>query len=291
VLVAFALGAIVAVAAGTGYVFVTRGWSDQRARLQTQQQLRSAIAALSREARLAGACMLPRNETMPVDFRPLDGVNNGTMDSITVRANPRCLNTTLTATCDRCTAISVSNTTGFVAGMRAYMLKNDKSSGEKFTIQSVTATTIVATQALAGTYPLLLDDPNPSSVFGIDERTFAISSMCSGCDGIPTLTLQTLDIQTPTPLVKGIDRLGIRYILNRDYAAGNCVASTGGDRPLCVVGLPASADEWKLVRAVTFDLGARSVRAVRAAGSSDGFFHLGEVFAITPRNFVFPTRF
>ncbi len=291
-LVFFALGSVVAVGAGTAYVFVTRGWSDQRERLQAQQQLRSAVAALSREVRIAGACMLPRTMTAPATFRPLDGVDNGTTDSITVRANPRCLSTTLSATYTGGTTINVASTTGFGAGMRAYILKNDLSIGEVFTIQSVTANTIVATQGLVnGPYPAPSGNPSPSSVFGIDVRTFAISSTCSGCGGIPTLTLQTLDIPTPTPLVKGIDRLDIRYILNRDYDAGNCVASTGGGRPLCVIDLPASADDWKLVRAVTFDLGARSVRAVRAAGGSDGFFHLGEAFEITPRNFVFPNRF
>jgi hypothetical protein len=286
----FALGSVVAVGAGSAYVFVTRGWFDQRERLQTQQQLRSAVAALSREVRIAGACMLPREMPAPQTFRALEGVDNGTADSITVRANPRCLSTTLSATSDNGTTIAVASTSGFQAGMRAYILKNDSSAGEVFTIRSVTANTIVATQALVnGPYPAPIG--NPSSVFGIDVRTFAISSTCSGCDGVPALTLQTLDIPTATPLVKGIDRLEIRYILNRDYDPGGCVASTGGGRPLCVVDLPASAGDWRLVRAVTFDLGARSVRPVRASGSADGFFHLGEAFEIAPRNFVFPARF
>lgn len=281
------LGAVVAAGVGAAYVFATRGWSDQRARLQTQQQLRSAIAALSREARLAGACMLPSSTLAPVSFRPLDGVKNGTIDTITVRANPRCLRAALSQGCSQCTAINVVDTTGFAAGMRAYILRSDLTGGEVFTISSVTQNTITAAQALAGTYPVPLDNPNPSSVFGIDVRTFAISSTCGDCGGIPTLTLQTLDVTTPVALVKGIDRLDIHYILNRDYVAGNCLTSTGGERPLCVVGLPASPAEWTLVRAVTFDLGARSIRPVRAAGGADGVFRLGEVFEITPRNFVF----
>jgi type II secretory pathway pseudopilin PulG len=287
VLVYFALGAIVAAGVGAAYVFATRGWSDQRARLQTQQQLRSAIAALSREVRLAGACMLPSSTPSPASFRPLDGVNNGTTDTITVRANPRCLKVALSQGCSQCTTITVVDTTGFAAGMRAYILRNDLTGGEPFTIQSVTSNTITATQALAGSYPVPDGNPNPSSVFGIDVRTFAISSTCGDCGGIPTLTLQTLDVAAPVALVKGIDRLDIHYILNRDYVEAGCVASTGGERPLCVVDLPASSADWTLVRAVTFDLGARSIRPVRAAGSVDGVFRLGEVFAITPRNFVF----
>jgi prepilin-type N-terminal cleavage/methylation domain-containing protein len=291
ILVGVALASVVVFGVGSAYVFGTRGWVDHQARLQTQQQLRSAIAAISRELRLAGACMLPSSAgTPPANFRPLDGVNNGTVDSITERANPRCLTAALSAgnPCNGCTTINVGSSTGFVSGMRAYLLRNDFTGGEVFTIQRVTAGTIVATQALTGTYPAPAG--NPSSVFGIDVRTFAISSTCTGCSGMPTLTLQTLDVQTPTPLVKGIDRLDITYILNRDYAAGSCDASTGGTRPLCVVTLPGSSADWKLVRVVTFNVGARSSRAVRAAGSADGFYHLGEVFEITPRNFVFSTR-
>ncbi len=291
VLVCFALGSLVAVAVGTGYVLVTRSWIEHQARLQTQQQMRAAVAALSREIRLAGACiMLPRGTTPPTTFRPLNGVNNGTTDTITVRSNPRCLSVALTATYDGTTTLTVGSTTGFVAGMRAYILRSDSSNGEVFTIQSVTATTIVTTAVLTnGPYVVPAPPGNPASVFGIDERTFSISSICSGCGGISTLTLQTLDVATPTPLVKGIDRLDIHYILNTDYVAGPyCVSSTGGARPLCVVDLP-TANDWKQVRAVTFDLGALSLRPVRA-GDPDGFFHLGEIFEISPRNFTFPTR-
>src|SRR5690348_12228591 len=87
ILVGVALASVVVFGVGSAYVFGTRGWVDHQARLQTQQQLRSAIAAISRELRLAGACMLPSSAgTPPTNFRPLDGVNNGAADSITERA-------------------------------------------------------------------------------------------------------------------------------------------------------------------------------------------------------------
>ncbi len=288
VLVCFALAGIVALAVFTAYVFVTRSWAEHQARLGTQQQMRTAVAALSREVRLAGACiMLPSGSTPPTNFQPVSGIDSGTTDSITVRSNPRCLTASLSGSYSAGDpTISVQSATGFTGGMHAYILRSDSDPelGEAFTIQSVTATTIVPTAPLSRDYPA-----TASAVFGFDQRTFAISSVCGGCGGIPTLTLQTLDVPGATPLVKGIDRLDIHYILNTDYVPGPyCVTSTGGTRPLCVVNLPAAGD-WKYVRAITFDLGAVSLRPVRA-DAPDGFFHLGEIFEISPRNFTFSTR-
>jgi hypothetical protein len=140
-----------------------------------------------------------------------------------------------------------------------------------------------------GLYPA-----NNSSIYGADQRTFAISSTCTGCGGVPTLTLQTLMASTPQPLVPGVDSLKVQYILNRKYltAPSQCNGQTGGSPSLCVVNLPTMspsvAGDWQLVRAVTLILDVRSTSFVRAAGSADGYFHVGEAFEISPRNFLFP---
>jgi prepilin-type N-terminal cleavage/methylation domain-containing protein len=98
ILVGVALASVVVFGVGSAYIFGTRGCVDHQARLQTQQQLRSAIAAISRELRFAWACMLPSSTGIPpANFRPLDGVDNGTVDSITEKGNPRCLTAALSA--------------------------------------------------------------------------------------------------------------------------------------------------------------------------------------------------
>ncbi len=287
ILIGLALVSVVVLGISRGVISATRGWADHRGRLQTQQNLRSAVAALSREVRIAGACMLPHDATPPTTFQPLGGIDSGTTDTIIVRANPRCADAQVVATCTACTTISVASGSpvNFVAGTPAYILNGAHTSGEVFRVKSVTATTIVVdpTTPLAGTY--LAPDAGGEfpAVFGFEQRTFAIATI----GGIPTLTLTTTDLPQ-TALVKGIETLDIQYVLNRVYSAGTCNAQTGGSPNLCVVNLPASAVDWSLVRVVTFNIGARSTVTVRASGSADGFFHLSETFEITPRNFVFP---
>ncbi len=287
VLVALALVSVVVLGVARGVVSATRGWTDHRGRLETQQSLRSAVAALSREVRIAGACMLPYDVLPPINFRPLDGTDAGTTDTIIVRANPRCAEAAVVAPgCNPCATIPVAtgSTTNFAAGMWAYIVNGAGTGGEYFRIQSVTSSTIVVNSppALTGDYSVPLGSDSVPTVFGIEQRTFAIATI----GGIPTLTLQTLTLPQ-TALVKGIESLDIHYVLNRTYSAGTCDAQTGGSPNLCVVNLPTAGD-WHLVRVVTFAIGARSTAPVRASGSGDGFFHLNETFEIAPRNFVFP---
>jgi hypothetical protein len=190
--------------------------------------------------------------------------------------------------------ITVNNTLNFVSGMRAFIGKGPTSApGEYFLVSAVTATTLTVDTStpLTQSYPVG-GDPAPF-VVGADQRTFAVSSSCSGCNGIPTLTLQQLGDNQGQALVKGIDTMTIRYVLNRKYSdnPGQCNAQTGGTNSLCVVNLPelspSVSGDWRLVRALIFTLGARSTLSVRASGSPDGFYHLSESVEISPRNFIF----
>jgi Tfp pilus assembly protein PilV len=289
VLVSLGIASIVVFGVATGVVFAVRAWTDHQERLQVQQSLREAVAALSREVRVAGACMFPywTGTAPPANFRPIDGTNNGALDTITVRTNPACAESALSgAGCDFCGSFTVQDPSNFQAGNWAY-LYNSGTLNQYFLIRGIAGDTITvdASTPITGNYP-----PNASTVFGIDQRVFAISSTCADCGGVPTLTLQVANGQ-PSAVARGIDSLDIHYVLNRAYNAATCDFQTGGTTNLCVVNLPGSgpspASDWTLVRAITFAVDARSLGTVRAAGSADGLLHLSDTFEITPRNFVF----
>ncbi len=295
VLTALALASAVAVAVGTAFVFATRSWREHQARLETQQSLRATIETLSREVRLAGACQLGRQFVPPASFQPVDGADAGTLDTITVRTNPPCAIGTLTPAggdCDACTTITLDNVQSFTAGGWAYIYNPNGSPapyGEYFRVAAVDTVnntlTVDQTACLTITrnYPLGSDSTQPSpSVYGIEVRTYNIQTI----SGTPALTV-TMLCGPPQPLVTGIDVLDIRYTLNRTYDAGTCDLATGGTPDLCIVNLPASAQDWRNVRLLTVTVDAVSTRPVRAA-SPDGFFHLRETFQVAPRNFTFP---
>jgi len=308
VLVGLSIASLVIIGVGTGSVFVTRAWATHQARTQVQQSNRSTIEALSREMRIAGACM-PMATLPPItpQFAPITGTHVGLTDSITITSNPRCAGATnVNVDCNACASISVDNTTNFAAGMWAYIYNSsDLTSppgpyGEFFLIQSVTAgspgtITVSGTSPLTKNYPHYdtgLTPPKGASVWGAEQRTFAISTTCTGCNGVPTLTLQTLG-GTQTPLVKGVGQMTIQYVLNRTYASNPslCDGQTGGSLSLCVVNLPTTgvsiAGDWQLVRAVSFTIDARSLTPVPGTGSADGFLHRTASFQISPRNFMF----
>ena len=305
VLIGLSIASVLVVGVGSGFVFVTKAWVEHQVRGQAQQNLRAAVEALTREMRLAGACM-PVSTQPPIapNFQPITGVKNGTTDSITITSNPDCAGpATVTADCNACPALNVDNTTNFAVGKWAFVYNSDTGTnppgpyGEYFLVQSVTAgspgsITVNTATPLTKLYPKLKtgSNQNASAVYGADQRAFSISSTCGGCGGIPTLTLQLLG-GTQQPIVKGIDQMSIQYVLNRTYAAATCNGQTGGTLSLCVVNLPTQAPslagDWQLVRAVTLTLDAQSTISVRASGSADGFFHLSQAFEISPRNFIF----
>ena len=244
-----------------------------------------------------GITWVDQNSPLATNFKMLTGTS-GPPDSVTSLANPGCAGpVALTAPCTACSVINVNNTLNFAAGMWAFIGKGPTAtSGEYFKVQSVTATTITVTTttplSLSYPYPPSGQDP-PAFVAGADQRAFAVSSTCPECNGIPSLTLQQLGDSQGHALVKGIDGMTVRYVLNRRYADNPavCNTQTGGTNSLCVVNLPEASPsisgDWKLVRALIFTLGARSTVRVRASGSGDGAYHLSETVEVSPRNFVF----
>jgi Tfp pilus assembly protein PilW len=265
VVIAVTLGTSVVVTATAGYTFVSKSWLFEGQRLQTQQNLRLALDVLSREVRLAGAC-LP--DAGPAAIKPLAGTDAGTTDTITVRANVRCaIATTVEVVPVGTTTIRVDTVANFVAGMQAYILHADTTMGEYVTIASVSVTPPRLTLA-AGTTQTY---PAGSSVYGAESQTYAIDA--SGA--APVLTVASAG-GAARPVVAGVERLNVQYVLNR-----NCVPG-----PCDVVDLPADAAEWALVRAVRVDVGVRSLRRVPAA-EADGFYRLGQAIEVKPRNLLF----
>lgn len=300
ILVGLSMASIVILGVGTGYLFITKGWVDHQARVQAQQSLRSAEAAITREFRISGACMgitwVDQNSPLASNFTMLQGTS-GPPDTITTTSNPKCAGPVkLTATCSACQTISVDNILNFAVGDWAFIGKGVPTQlGEYFQIQSVdsTAKTVTSTTVLTGTY-VATDDSNPTFLAGADQRTFKISSTCTGCNGIPTLVVRTLSDTADQPIIKGVDSMTVRYVLNRTYISNpsQCNAQLpGSSNPLCIVNLPETAPsitgDWKLVRGLIFTLGGRSILTVRAAGSADGFYHLTGSFELSPRNFIF----
>src|SRR5438309_2483486 len=224
-MVAFSIASVVVIAVGSGFVFVTKAWTDQLGRVQTQQALRTTVESVTREMRLAGACMpsptLPPIATTYDPYQPLTGTH-GTTDGFTITSNPACAGpTSVTTPCNACTSIIVQNTTNFTAGTWAYIYNSDATTsppgpyGESFLIQTVNAVTgtitVSATKPLVHNYPAV-GPTYRSSLYGMDQRVFAISSTCSGCNGVPSLTLTPIGGQA-TPLVKGIDSMLVTYVL------------------------------------------------------------------------------
>lgn len=265
VLVAVALGSTVVMTATAGYIFVSKAWLSEGLRLETQQNLRAALDLLSHNVRFAGAC-LP--DAGPSSIKPLAGADAGTTDSITVRANVRCaIASTTGATPMGDTNINVDNITNFVAGMQAYILHQDTTTGEYVTIADVAVgpSRLILAAGTTQAYPA------GSAVYGAESQTYALDTSGS----IPIMTVQP-SIGVAQPIVSGIDRLNIRYVLDRNCTPGPCD----------VVDLPANDSEWAIVRAVRLDVRARSSRQV-AAADPDGFFRLGQAIEIKPRNFLF----
>ncbi len=279
-IIGLSLAAIVALFTFQGYIFGTREWGSQNSRILVQQNLRTAVDLLMRESRLGGAC-LP-------DAGPLtafDGIDQTTggrdTDVLVVHANNTCAKGTLTR--DQATPgapLDVDVTTGFAAGQRAYILHQDTTVGEFFIIETVTPTSITPEDPLSRAYT------RSSSIFGIEEKAFGIDAGGT----VPTLTIDPTYLSggPPVPIVRGIESLNLRYILNRRYAddPGSCLGATPDG--WCIVNPPGGGSaDWGIVRELEVTLTARSLQTV-TPGDPDGYLRLPASARIKPRNLISP---
>jgi prepilin-type N-terminal cleavage/methylation domain-containing protein len=212
-------------------------------RLEAQQAMRGSLDAITRDLRLAGAC-LPLNG----QFVAIDGQNIPGGDSITIRTgltrpDLSCIWAAITvATVAGANSVTVNDSTGITPGQLAYVTNTGNVSGEFVLVSAVAPTTVSFATGLGQPYPV------GGSVYAVDERVYRIDA--SNPD-LPLLTL-TVNRGIAQAFSAGMRDLQIVYILDQ-----GC--------PACVtVDLPASVGQWRLVNEVDLTATVETVGGVRA---------------------------
>jgi hypothetical protein len=239
-----------------GFTSRTRGELDQLT--EAQQGLRAAISSVTQELRQAGAC-LPRTG----DVVALDGIDNGTLDELTLRIGKVrtddlvCIRTVLTsAAADGTSVLHVQSTDGFEAGS-LLLLWNDSGTGQTFTVSAVASSTVTLDSAVDG------DFPTGSGVFAIEERKYEVDSSFDP----PRLTM-TIDEGDPHPLVHGVEGFNVKYITTP------C--------PPCDELSAPDEDEWLTVREVVIEVTVRS----RDRNRDGEYVRLTSRTNVKPRNLL-----
>jgi len=227
------------------FALQTRKMKGHTYRVEAQQAARTSLDAISRDVRLAGACL-------PITgaYVPLAGTNGPGPDSITVRtgivrANLSCIVAGLTAPMAQgSSTATVDSANGFTATMLVY-LRHPSGSGQFMFVTGTGATTISLDQAASVLYPI------GSGIYAIDERTYAVDT--TSVPGVPELTI-AINRGPSEAFAAGVQDLQIRYTLNR-----NCP-------PCDVVDAPAPNDTatWRLVNSVDLTATVQTIGTVRA---------------------------
>ncbi len=212
-------------------------------RLEAQHALRASLDAITRDLRLAGACLPDRGA-----FVALAGTNGGTDDEViaragVVRSDLSCIVTSLTANAAQgATSVQVADASGFDAETFAY-IANDVA-GEFVHVSGVAGNTVSFSPALSRAYAAT------AGLHAVDERRYRIDR---SDPANPVLTL-TVNRGEEQAFAAGITDLEIRYVL-----AQNCP-------PCDVVDAPDEDDTvtWRLVNEVLLTMEARTVGATLA---------------------------
>ena len=256
-----ALG-ITGMAMGAATSFFTQQaqtFAHQAYRLETQQALRASLDNITRDLRLAGAC-LPTGGA----FIALAGVNDPAGDSVTIRtgivgADGSCLTTNLATSplaSAGATSITVANGAGFTAGMLVY-LRNPNGSGETRVIEGVSGNVVTFASGLEQAYVRFDDacscDVSDGGVYPMDERVYALDK--SDPDA-PLLTLEA-NRSGQQAFAVGVYDLQVQYILDE-----NCPSCT-------VVDLPDDDGIWATVNEVTVTATVRPVGSSHAGDTAE----------------------
>lgn len=230
-------------------------------RLETQQALRGSLDAMTRDIRLAGAC-LPTNTGQ---FVSLAGVDAPGGDSITIRTglvlnNLACIVTSLANNVTAGTStVPVQSSGGFTGNILGYV-RHPNGSGEILPIVAAGGNTVTFGAGLSQDYP------SGAGVYAIDERVYRLDF---GDPSNPKLSL-TVNRGIAEAFAAGVSNLQIQYVLNR-----NC--------PACdVVNLPANTAEWQLVNEVQLTASVQTVGAVLP----DDYVTLVATSTAKPRNLL-----
>jgi hypothetical protein len=254
-----ALGGIAAAAVAQFFAIQVRKQQGTGFRLELQQALRASVDTMTRDLRLAGAC-LPSDG----DYVALDGTDGPGADSVTirsgiVRADLSCVVTAVSTLANAgATSLVVGNNAGFAPGMRVY-IRHPGGTGQFSFVASTPAGRVVLTDAAAMDYPV------GSGLYAVDERTYAV-------DATPPASrlMLTVDQGAPQAFAAGVTDLQVRYELER-----NCP-------PCDVVDLPPDDATWRLVNQVLVTPTVTTVGAARAEDQVS----LAETSLAKPRNLL-----
>jgi Tfp pilus assembly protein PilW len=240
VLISAALGSIALVAVAQFFATQARVQLGHGYRIEQDQALRASLDNVTRDLRLAGACL-------PVTggFIALAGTDGPGPDTVTARAgivrnDLSCVVTALSALVSSGSqTVPVTSGTGFVPDMLVY-LRHPGGSGQFTFVDTATATTVSLTDATLQDYPV------GTGLFAVDERVYQVDASGS----TPRLTL-SVDRAAPENFAAGLRDFQVRYVLQQ-----NCP-------PCDVVDLPADDATWRLVNEVIVTARAETVNAVR----------------------------
>jgi len=222
-------------------------------RLEAQQALRASLDAMTRDLRLAGACLPSGGQFLSVTGSDA-AAGSGAGDSITIRTgqvrnNLSCIVGTVgTAAAAGSTTLTLASvgggvnpTNGFAADMLVH-LDPPGSAGEELTVASLDANTLTFSSPTTLAYPV------GAGVYPLDERTYRLDPTDPQN---PLLTL-TINRGAAQDFAVGVQDLQIQYLLDR-----NC--------PTCdIVDLPADVPTWRLVNEVYLTMTVKTVGSVRA---------------------------
>jgi hypothetical protein len=231
-------------------------------RVEVQQALRASLDAITRDIRLAGAC-LPASG----GFIALTGTD-GTTDSITIRAGVvkddlSCLFTDIRLLVNTgATVLPVQASTGFAADQIVYV-RDPNGSGELRVVSSVNAAgpTVTLTQGVGQQYPV------GSGVYAIDERIYSVDTAVDP----PVLQVQVNRAAAQT-FAAGISDLQFVYVMS-----SNC--------PPCdmvTLNPMLTAAEWWQVNEVIVTATAETISAPQAGTP----FQMTQVSRGKPRNLL-----
>jgi len=238
---------------------------NQVQRIETVQALRATIDSMTRDLRLAGACL-----PIQGDFSPIDAINSGTTDTITtrsglVRPNLTCIYSALSANAaQNATALTVTSTAGFQIGMGGYIFNPVTLTGQDFNITNIVGNTLTSDTQMNQAYSSAAG--SASTVYATERRRYTIDNTTN--PSIPALTI-SINGGTAQQFASGIESMNIQYRLFR-----NC--------PSCdTLDLPASAD-WPLLNEIILNVTARSQKT----DISGNYYRRSAQFIAKPRNLI-----
>jgi prepilin-type N-terminal cleavage/methylation domain-containing protein len=264
-LVTVALSGITLASVVKFFAMQTRALKGHTYRVEAQQATRSSIDAITRDVRLAGACM-----PLTGAFVALAGTNGAgaASDSITVRsgvvrANMSCVRAGLTVVMNvGATTAQLDSTNGFAVGQLVY-LSAPAGNGQFQTITAVGGTSITLNGGANAAYPV------SSGLYAIDQRQYTVDAV-----SVPNRLNLTIDNGAPQAFAAGVTNLQVQYVLDQNCPPAGAACT--------VIDLPANAATWRLVNSVRLTVSVQTVGTTRP----EDLVTLTQSGEVKPRNLL-----